>query len=330
MDEPTTALDVTTQAVVLDLVADLKREFDSAILYITHDLGVDHQDLRPRRRDVRRRVHGAGCAAGAVHAAAASLHARPAGLRAALRAHAGEALAGDDPRRHPARGRAARRAASSRRAAGSSRRPARRPGRRSWRSRPTHLTACRRWQIVPPPAEYLREATEACAPIEAGVAGARSLGRGRRHQDVLQGPPRVSSPGAHAPLDAGRRRHRPARCTSAQTLGMVGESGSGKTTVARAIIGLTPATGGDITLHGQSLPRATGKRPRSTLKEIQMVFQNPDASLNPTRSRGRRDHAAAGAARRPRPRGGQGGGPGELLQAVSLPVELLRPAAAAS
>ncbi|MFA4966371.1 MAG: ABC transporter ATP-binding protein, partial [Thermoleophilia bacterium] len=40
MDEPTTALDVTTQAVVLDLVAELKGDIDSAIVYITHDLGV--------------------------------------------------------------------------------------------------------------------------------------------------------------------------------------------------------------------------------------------------------------------------------------------------
>ena len=40
LDEPTTALDVTTQAVVLDLVQRLKREFDSSILYITHDLAV--------------------------------------------------------------------------------------------------------------------------------------------------------------------------------------------------------------------------------------------------------------------------------------------------
>ena len=40
MDEPTTALDVTTQALVLDLVSDLKKQFDSSILYITHDLAV--------------------------------------------------------------------------------------------------------------------------------------------------------------------------------------------------------------------------------------------------------------------------------------------------
>ena len=72
-----------------------------------------------------------------------------------------------------------------------------------------------------------------------------------------------------------------------QTVGIVGESGSGKTTVARAIIGLTPAhRAATSACTGQSLARSTGERSRSVLKEIQMVFQNPDASLNPTRTVG--------------------------------------------
>jgi peptide/nickel transport system ATP-binding protein len=71
-----------------------------------------------------------------------------------------------------------------------------------------------------------------------------------------------------------------------EVLGVVGESGSGKTTVARAVIGLTPPTGGTIKLRGKTLPEKAGKRSRSTLREIQMVFQNPDASLNPTRNVG--------------------------------------------
>ena len=91
---------------------------------------------------------------------------------------------------------------------------------------------------------------------------------------------------------------------------MVGESGSGKTTVARAIIGLTPATGGDITLRGASLPRTTGKRSRSTLREIQMVFQNPDASLNPTRSVGDAIMRPLTLLRRREPRRGQAAGAG--------------------
>ena len=40
MDEPTTALDVTVEAAVLDLITDLQREFDTAIMYISHNLGV--------------------------------------------------------------------------------------------------------------------------------------------------------------------------------------------------------------------------------------------------------------------------------------------------
>ena len=55
-DEPTTALDVTTQAQILELMDRLQREFGSAIIMITHDLGRDRGDRRRRRRHVRRRA----------------------------------------------------------------------------------------------------------------------------------------------------------------------------------------------------------------------------------------------------------------------------------
>jgi peptide/nickel transport system ATP-binding protein len=88
--------------------------------------------------------------------------------------------------------------------------------------------------------------------------------------------------------------------------------------VARAIIGLTPATKGAITLHGKSLPRAAKSRPRTTLRAIQMVFQNPDASLNPTRNVGAaimRPLSLLGGLSRPEAKERAL----ELLRAVSLP-----------
>lgn len=65
------------------------------------------------------------------------------------------------------------------------------------------------------------------------------------------------------------------------TLGLVGESGSGKTTLARAVMGLVQPTDGSITLFGIALPPDLSRRNRKTLRMLQMVFQNPQEALNP-------------------------------------------------
>jgi peptide/nickel transport system ATP-binding protein len=66
-----------------------------------------------------------------------------------------------------------------------------------------------------------------------------------------------------------------------ETLGLVGESGSGKTTLARVLLGLTAADqGSSITLDGKALSPDARRRPRETLRALQIVFQNPDSALN--------------------------------------------------
>jgi peptide/nickel transport system ATP-binding protein len=71
-----------------------------------------------------------------------------------------------------------------------------------------------------------------------------------------------------------------------QVLGLVGESGCGKSTLARAVCGLVPTSGGAISFNGRPI-RSLGLRKRDpALMRIQMVFQNPFASLNPRRTIG--------------------------------------------
>jgi peptide/nickel transport system ATP-binding protein len=66
-----------------------------------------------------------------------------------------------------------------------------------------------------------------------------------------------------------------------ETVGLVGESGSGKTTLARILMGLTgPDEGADVTLDGQPLAPLATKRPAAAQKALQIVFQNPDSALN--------------------------------------------------
>ncbi len=66
-----------------------------------------------------------------------------------------------------------------------------------------------------------------------------------------------------------------------ETLGIVGESGSGKTTVSRCVTRLLDADGGRVELDGRDILNASGRELRAMRSEIQMVFQDPMASLNP-------------------------------------------------
>jgi oligopeptide/dipeptide ABC transporter ATP-binding protein len=71
-----------------------------------------------------------------------------------------------------------------------------------------------------------------------------------------------------------------------ETLGLVGESGSGKSTVGKVVLRLLEATDGQIKLHGEDITAVSGDRLRETRKQMQMVFQDPYASLNPRLSAG--------------------------------------------
>jgi oligopeptide/dipeptide ABC transporter ATP-binding protein len=109
-----------------------------------------------------------------------------------------------------------------------------------------------------------------------------------------------------------------------EIIGIVGESGSGKSTLLRAIAGLHPPTEGSIRLLGGELARTAVARPREARREIQLVFQNPDSSLNPR-------HTVGEILRRPvrlfaahASRADQRSSVTELLESVKLPATLSR------
>ncbi|MBC8727305.1 ABC transporter ATP-binding protein [Paraburkholderia sp. UCT2] len=66
-----------------------------------------------------------------------------------------------------------------------------------------------------------------------------------------------------------------------ETVGLVGESGCGKSTLARAIVGLAPASGGSVKLHGVETVQGTKRDLGILRRDVQMIFQDPLASLDP-------------------------------------------------
>jgi peptide/nickel transport system ATP-binding protein len=279
MDEPTTALDVTTEAVILDLIRDLLKEYQTAVLYITHNLGV-----------VARLCHRVGVIyAGEMMEQGTvrglfkqTLHPYTLGLLGSVprvdvdkRDIVLNTIPGyiPQPDNLPTGCIFAPRCRGAEQACRAARPPLVDVDK-------GHLTACRRWEalrnapqefITPLPKKEFVEPTTEDIVLEAGNVKKYFPVSSVRLGDLLRG----RRPVIRAVDDIS------IRIRKSFTVGIVGESGCGKTTFARCIAGLEKATAGDIKLLQEKLAPTVSKRSSKQLKEVQMVFQNPDASLNP-------------------------------------------------
>ncbi len=283
MDEPTTALDVTVEAAVLDLIAELKERYHTATLYISHNLGVVAR--------VSDKV--AVMYAGEVveYAPTREIYARPThpytrGLMRCLPdvdAPRGTRILSPIPGRVP--------------------KPDQIPG------------GC----IFAPRCEHRSEACDASHPklmeigpghlVRCSLADKwYPMGLEARHGQ----PPTFEREAPPIVLDAhevkthypvpyktlkglfGLEKRRYVKAVDGvsvtiqrgRTLGIVGESGCGKSTLARSIVGLEPLREGKIDFLGIDVTKPINKRSLATIRELQMVFQDPNGTLNPSYSVG--------------------------------------------
>ena len=235
-DEPTTALDVTTQKQILDLIKEIQREQKMAVLFITHDFGVV-AEIADRVAVMR---HGRIVEIGA----------------------ADQVL-----------------------------------------NRPSH-------------------------PYTQALIGSLPQGRSPDKPDFAPaGEPLLAAADVHkvyhiAGTRVGGRRtlvvsdHIDLTIHPGETVGLVGESGSGKSTLARTIVGLVKPDGGRIDFGGADLLALDRKSFRPFRRHVQMVFQDPYASLNPRHTVG--DIISQGPVAYGTPRAEALARAGELLRLVGL------------
>jgi peptide/nickel transport system ATP-binding protein len=266
LDEPTTALDVTTQAHVLDTIRELTSAYGVAALYVTHDLAVvanlaDRIAVMYAGRIVELGTKEALFERGQ--------HPYTRKLLASIPDISGERALTGIPGWAPRPGQRPPGCAFTPRCSWAVERcsegfpPVEGPS-------PEHQVRCWRWREVgasPTAAEIkLRDKGDGTSAAERKVmVEVRDLVAFYQHKEILHD------------IDCRLHEH---RCLS-----LVGESGSGKTTLARCIAGLHPhKIVGDIEFAGQSLARDSRGRPRRVRQAIQYIFQSPYSSLNPRKS----------------------------------------------
>lgn len=283
MDEPTTALDVTVEAAVLDLIAELRRDFDTAILFISHNLGVIAR--------ICDRV-------GVMYAGELVEEAPVQGLF-------------DDPEHPYTQGliRCVPRIGSDKSSSvlypirGRVPPPDQRPSgcvfgprcdyredrcieeRPELRTLPNGtLVRCHFAEQIDPTNWVPASDLEIAEPVAESTAS-RNIILNVEHLKTYYP---VQGNSLKDVVGLGEQRYVKAledatfELPEGKTLGVVGESGCGKSTLVKTIIGLESSTGGQAEFMSFDITGDLDSRNEQLIQELQMVFQNPDSTMNPS------------------------------------------------
>jgi peptide/nickel transport system ATP-binding protein len=272
LDEPTTGLDATVEAAVLDLLAGIRSQFNAAILFISHNLAII------ARVCDRVGVLYAGelVEQGTTHQLFRSPH-HPytAGLLASVPRFGASK---DDEPLVPIAGRMPHLGEEP-------------PGCTFAPRCPLVREVCHHEK---PPLEQTTDSRLARCFFWTEVATLPGFGRARKPTTTRQtGAAQASDDNAILEVRNAQRHFGPAAhpiravdnvsfaVERGQIFGLVGESGSGKSTIARCIAGLLALTGGTLKLDGHDISQEVEKRARADIKRVNMIFQSPEATLNP-------------------------------------------------
>jgi peptide/nickel transport system ATP-binding protein len=282
LDEPTTALDVTTEAVILDIIAELKTRYDMSLIYISHDIGIVNKvsdriavmyrgelvEMGPQEALYKKPEHPY---------TRALINCMPrAGINkkdVVLNTIPGYVTQrGIEEEGCPFAPRCEKRNADCEALYGMAARA------------PSHYAACDRAYALDVPDRPRARAKD------SGMTGATDSGVGEQHQATsAPDSPLLAVEGLY-------KRYRGQKTVvraldgvdinvgANDVLGVVGESGCGKSTMGLVISGLLSPSEGSVRFDGLDISLPWNKRAKATLRDIQLVFQNPGRSLNPSYS----------------------------------------------